>query len=79
MSLEELRSVLADQADGYRRLRDTGRANRIASRQQDGEALECILAEQVTTLRELAELRRERRRIVRQLECAGDANWPPRD
>jgi hypothetical protein len=71
-----LRSVLAEQADGYRRLRDATRASARVRRGRDGDALDAALAAQVAALRELADLGCERREALRALG-AGDDEWPP--
>jgi hypothetical protein len=70
--VERLRSVLAEQADGYRRLRDATRAGARVRRGHDADAMEAALAEQVAALRELTELRSERRDALRAL-AAGES------
>jgi hypothetical protein len=70
-----LQSVLAEQVHGYRRLREANRAGARVPRRRDADAHDATLAEQVATLRELAELRRERREALQAL-APGDSRWP---
>jgi hypothetical protein len=66
-ALERLREIAGGQADGYRRLLQTTRDGIDALRSQDHERFEGLLADQVETLRELADLRRERGEALREV------------
>jgi hypothetical protein len=64
-ALLELREVVTDQVELWRRLLETTREGTRAVGAHDAEAFERALAEQVETLRALRGIERERERVVR--------------
>ena len=66
-SLQHLRTVIADQVDGYRQLLHSTREGNRALRGQDFETFDRVLNEQVETLRQLKGLQTERQRILREV------------